>query len=150
MAALAGCRSDNLIPSAADTTPFDGEYILKPDASFKKLRQKLETETDPKCRAQGEAVLAMMASQYANFRIRHGVIRSGAQLVQEFSLREAKIEGGTLRGKAVWHEDIGDPGDNSEVGVQLRLTGDVLQFSILNETGQQEDVVELIKKNRSQ
>ena len=56
------------------------------------------------------------------------MIRSGTRPVQEFSLTEATAEGDTLRGKAVWHEDVGDPGDSSEVLVMLRLTGESLEL----------------------
>jgi hypothetical protein len=74
------------------------------------------------------------------------MIRSGTRLVQEFSLTEATVEGDTLRGKAVWHEDVGDPGDSSEVLVRLRLKGESLEFSMLNEQGEPDDVVVLARK----
>jgi hypothetical protein len=98
-------------------------------------------EADPARRRETEMLLQAMADQYANFRIRHGVIRSGTRPVQEFSLTEATIDGGTLRGKAVWHEDVGDPGDSSEVAVMLRLTDESLEFSVLDGQGEPDDRV---------
>jgi len=128
-----------LVPSSVDTSAFDGDYTLKPESSFRSIRQKVESEKDVERRKQGESLLQMFAEQYANFRIRNGVIRSGTRLVQEFSLLDAKVEGNTLRGKALWHEDVADPGDSSEVHVMLRLNGNMLEFAVLDKPGQSSD-----------
>lgn len=147
LAGFNACRGeDALVRSNVDTAAFDGEYALDAEASFVNARRANEAVADAARRAQGVAVLAMLAERYANFRVRDGVIRSGTKLVQEFSLKEARIEVGILRGKAVWHEDVGDPGDMSDVAVMLRLEGDVLEFSMMNEAGEPDEIVKLRKK----
>ena len=129
------------MPSSVDTSAFDGDYTLKPEASFRSLRERLENEKDTSRRKLGESMLQLMVGQYANFRIRKGVIRSGARVVQEFSLLNAKVEGNVLRGKALWHEDVADPGDSSEVHIILRLSGNEVEFAVLDEQGQSADPV---------
>ena len=91
-------------------------------------------------------MLQLMVGQYANFRIEKGVIRSGAQVVQEFSLLDATVEGNLLRGKALWHEDVADRGDSSEVHVMLRLSGNEVEFTVLDEQGQSADPVVLVRR----
>lgn len=113
--------SEALIPSKIDTTPFDGEYRLLAESSFHRLREKLKNTNEETLRGNLEYLLRMQEEQYANFTIKKGIIRSGTRLIQEFSLTSASIEGNILRGKAVWHEDIHDPGDCHELLVTLLL-----------------------------
>lgn len=125
-----------VIPSPVDTARFDGSYELIVERSFPASRELLETETDPETRRLERRNLDSMISQYRDFRIDHGVIRSGIGLVQELSLLHATVQGDVLRGEALWHEDVGDPGDVSGVPVVLRLSGDTLEFAMLDEAGE--------------
>jgi hypothetical protein len=134
-----------LVPSRVDTAAFDGRYALLAEPSFAALRDKARTEQDPKRRLTLETLLQWQAEQYGDFRIHRGVIRSGTRLVQEFSLTHADVQGNTLRGKALWHEDVGDPGDATEVPVSLRLQGDTLEFAMQGDDGQPGDTVYLKK-----
>ena len=52
---------------------------------------------------------------------------------QEFRIASGTINGNVLVGRAVWHEDVNDPGDCCVVGVRLLLEGDVLEFSYFME-----------------
>jgi hypothetical protein len=122
--------SDALIASKIDTTPFDGDYKLLAESSFNYLREKLKNTNDEALRGNLEYLLRSQEEQYANFTIKKGIIRSGTRLVQEFSLTSASIEGDILKGKAVWHEDIYDPGDCQEVPIYLKLSGNLLEFAI--------------------
>ena len=142
---MAGCSggSEAVVPSRVDTAPFDGRYELVADASFGKMRQEVEAEPDAQRKQTGQLLLARFAEQYANFRVSRGIVRSGERLVQEFSLTEGSLSGTTWRGKALWHEDIHDPGDANEVGVQLTLEGDRLEFAMLGENGEAGDPVVL-------
>jgi hypothetical protein len=135
-----------LVPSKMDTAAFDGDYTLKPEASFPSLRRRVEGEKDTMRRKLGESMVKLMVDQYANFRIRRGVIRSGTRVVQEFSLLDGKVEGNLLRGKALWHEDVADPGDSSEVPVALRLSGNELEFAVLDDQGRSVDPVMLVRQ----
>ena len=147
VAALAACRGgDALVHSSVDTAAFDGEYVLDADRSFEKMRRDNAAAPDPARRARGEALLRIFAERFANFRIHRGVIRSGTRLVQEFSLKQATVEGPVLRATAVWHEDVADPGDMNDVGVVLRRDGDVLEFSLLGDGGEVEQTVYLTRK----
>ena len=71
--------------------------------------------------------------RFENFRIQGGIITSGKQVVQEFRLTSAERKGAQLQGKAIWHEDVHDPGDCCLVNVRLKLENGVLQFSYFPE-----------------
>lgn len=120
VAGLVACARDALVPSPVETPDLDGAYALVLEESFRSTRRQLSAEVDDARRRQGEELLRRLADGYADFRIGHGVIRSGTLPVQEFSLQEARVEGDTLRGRAIWHEDAGDPGDSREVELILR------------------------------
>ena len=109
------------------TPTLDGSYVLDYESSFGDLRARL-AEAQPAEREILERLLAAAKDQLHNFRIDHGVITSGKLLIQEFRLISATTENGTLIGKAIWHEDIYDPGDCSSVNVRLNLEGDILKF----------------------
>jgi len=137
-----------VIPSPVDTARFDGTYDLIVERSFPASRERLEDEADPDRRRLERRNLDSMISQYRNFRVDHGVIRSGVGLVQELSLLHATVEGDVLRGEALWHEDIGDPGDMSGVPVVLRLTGDTLEFAMLDDAGEPVSDPVFLKRRR--
>jgi hypothetical protein len=146
VAAVACGRGDALVPSDVDTSVFDGRYRLKPDASFRRIRAQIAGTTDATVRERLERVLATQVEQYANFRIRHGVIRSGGgPLVQEFSLTTATVRDKVLEGKAIWHEDVHDPGDSSEIPVLMRLQHRELEFILVDAEGQSYDAVVLVR-----
>lgn len=132
LAAIVACTpaGEVAVPSSVDTSAFDGEYQLLPDENFKEFRAHIGTEPDALKRANLERLLGTMTAQYETLEIRRGVIHAGSFLVQEFSLQSGEVDGDSLRGRAVWHEDVGDPGDASEVVVRLRRDGDRLEFSI--------------------
>jgi hypothetical protein len=124
LVAFAGCgrSSTPLVPSTVDTSAFDGEYTLDAEASFRTLFDEIENAQDDNDKRRVELILAMSSKQYENFRIANGVIRSGVfPLTQEFSLISATTHSGVLQGRAVWHEDIGDPGDASTIFITLGL-----------------------------
>jgi hypothetical protein len=145
VAFLVGCSQPGevLVPSKVDTGIFDGQYELVPEASFAWMKQRVAAEADAQRKQTGQALLEHMAEQYSRFHVGRGVIRSGGLLVQEFSLIQAEVQTNTLKGRAVWHEDVHDPGDDSEVDIMLRLNGDQLEFAFLDEQGQPEEPIVL-------
>jgi hypothetical protein len=150
IAAGCGCNSTPLVPSTVDTSLFDGEYTLDAEASFRTLHGEIEKAQDDNDKRRLEFILAMSIKQYDNFRIANGVIRSGAfPLTQEFSLISVTTKNGVLRGKAVWHEDVGDPGDESTVFITLKLDGDVLEFYVYDSEDQIGDPVILSKTTQT-
>jgi len=110
------------------TPAFDGSYVLDAEKSFADLRARL-AQAEPGKEETLRRVLAMAEDQFQNFRINHGVITSGKQLIQEFRLTSATTDHGQIQGKAIWHEDIHDPGDCCAINVRLVLEKDVLKFS---------------------
>lgn len=153
LVALAGCgrSSTSLVPSTVDTWAFDGEYTLDTEASFRTLFDEIENAQDDNDKRRLGLILAMSSKQYENFRIANGVIRSGAfHLTQEFSLISATTQSGVLQGKAVWHEDVGDPGDASTIFITLRLDGDVLEFYVYDSEDQMGDPTILTKTTQTE
>ena len=110
------------------TPIFDGSYILDREASLAGLRKRL-AEARLENQEAAQSVLDMTEKQFDNFRINHGVITSGKSLVQEFRLVSGTMNDGQLHGRAIWHEDIHDPGDFTAVNVHLSLEGNTLKFS---------------------
>lgn len=127
---LSACSTQEgaAVPSPIATAAFDGEYSLVTEENFLGFGDRLAAESDPVRRENLEKLFGLMQQQYERLTIRRGVIHIGTVLVQEFSLQSAEIEGKSLRGKALWHEDMHDPGDMAEVHVSLRLEGDRLEF----------------------
>jgi hypothetical protein len=139
-----GSRGAAVRPSRVDTSPFDGKYRLIPGESFmqsraelaaaeKEAAEKRESDAPESARlaakvANLRSILRTREEQYANFTIERGVIRSGATLVQEFSLNHAKTQDGKLVGVALWHEDVEDPGDCVDEPIQFALRGTRLEF----------------------
>jgi hypothetical protein len=131
VAMLVACRPgsrDAVVPSAVDTHEFDGRYSLVVEESFAEFRKQVEAEPDPSRRATGENLLRMLADNWADLRVDHGVLHSGRVLVQELSFVSATRSGDRIAGTAVWHEDVHDPGDMSNVEVELRQNGDRLEL----------------------
>ena len=130
-----GCSSGVAIPSSVDTKPFDGDYVLDSQASVRSQRESFARGTDPRRIAEFEGLLAMATVEMTPLRIRHGVIHIGIGPTQELSLVEAEIDGLDLIGTAIWHEDVEDPGDSSEVIVALKRRAGVLELRIGDEAG---------------
>jgi hypothetical protein len=126
-----GRSDDTLIPSDVATPELDGRYTLDDSASFEGFRKRVVAEQDPKRRDALEKILAFLKSAYSDFRISHGVIRSGSGLVQEFSLKNARREGNRLRGTATHHEDVHDPGDMQDFELMIQTDGNRLLFVVL-------------------
>ena len=137
---------DAVIPSAIDTSAFDGSYQLVENESFLDQRRIIAINDcliaqqlaarglpDPKLlmqNAYSRSMLADAIESCADFVIRSGVIRAGRVLRWELSLTKASITDGKLVGTAIEHEDIHDPGDCQEVGVVLELEGERLKFGV--------------------
>jgi hypothetical protein len=117
--------------TTAGTGPFDGRYELVVEESFKSLHDEIAAAEGER-KELLERILQREIEQFSAFWIRDGVITSGKVLVQEFRLASATITDGTLVGRAIWHEDVHDPGDCCVVGVRLELDGDTLRFSLFD------------------
>ena len=110
-----------------DTGIFNGEYKANHEKSFPTLYRELEE-------LEGEErINMMMRIQFSkrmlvNFRIADGEVRSGAMPTQSFVITKAQINDNVLQGRALWHEDIHDPGDCAMVNVRLELVGETLRF----------------------
>jgi hypothetical protein len=50
-------------------------------------------------------------------------------------------------GDAIWHEDIHDPGDMTEVTVELRREGDLLYFSFNADEPLPADTIVLVREH---
>jgi hypothetical protein len=128
--------------TTADTGPFDGRYELVVEESFKQLRGEIAS-AEGEQKELLESILESEIEQFEAFWIHEGVITSGTLLVQEFRLTDATITDGTLVGRAVWHEDVYDPGDCCVIGIRLELEGDVLRFSLSDPGGEPDPPVVL-------
>jgi hypothetical protein len=108
---------------------FDGDYRLDTAA----MRDRIAAGLPEPMRGHKEAadsLLRLEVERYENFHIRNGVIESGRELQQQFNLFKGTVSNGVLRGWAVWHEDVLDPGDCSNIELELRLEGDELRFTL--------------------
>lgn len=106
---------------------FDGEYRLDTAAT----RARIAAGLPEPMRGQREVVdnmLKLEVERFHDFHIRNGVINAGRKLRQRFNLIRGEVTNGVLRGQALWHEDIHDPGDRSNIELELRLEGDKLRF----------------------
>jgi hypothetical protein len=110
------------------TPVFDGDYILDSERSFADIRGRL-AQAAPGKEETLRQILAMSQERFQDFRIKHGVITSGKHIIQEFRVTSATSDGGHLQGKAIWHEDLHDPGDCCFVKVHLKLEDGILEFS---------------------
>ena len=133
-------------PAGTVKTPgFDGEYELDAERSFGHLHSVFPQESNEKKR-EFQQILTMMAEQFENFQIKNGVIRAGKNVIQEFRISSATISDGVLDGKALWHEDVYDPGDCCMMRVRLELNGNELEFSFSGEDQEPSDIIFLHKK----
>lgn len=128
--------------TTAETGPFDARYELVVEESFKHLHDEIAAAEGER-KELLESILESEVEQFAAFRIHKGVITSGIVLVQEFRLTSATITDGTLVGRAIWHEDVYDPGDCCVIGVRLELEGDMLRFSLFDPGGEPDPPVVL-------
>jgi len=118
----AGCGA-MLVPEAASETtssflnPLDGVYVL--------------ADGDD---SGGDAALAMFTQgMFSPLTIKGDVVRYGNLIVGEFQLIDPAFQGNTLKADAWWHEDVGDPGDMTEVAVEFRPSGKFLEFTIFED-----------------
>ena len=119
-----------VVPSTVETGRFDGTYVLKPDEKFNSLLREIEKTEDTRDKTELQAIVDLRQSLYGTLRIHDGILSLGQTLPQEFSLRSADINGEILTGKAIYHEDIYDPGDSFVVYLRLeRHTDGTLDFS---------------------
>lgn len=134
-----------LVESTIDTSLFNGSYLLAEAASFSPLMNEIDETEDHERRQALEAILSIEISRYSDFSIENGVIRSGTSIVQEFSLTSGKIEGNVLKGRAIWHEYVLDPGDMVEVFVELSIEEDILYFKYYESNAEPVDTIVLIR-----
>jgi hypothetical protein len=134
-----------LVVSTVDTSLIDGQYLLAEAASITALRIDIERAEDQEVRRALEAMMLSEISRYSDFSIENGVVRSGKSIIQEFSLISGTHEGNVLIGKAIWHEDIRDPGDMVEVFVELSIEGDLLYFTYYESEAEPADTIVLIR-----
>ena len=106
---------------------FNGSYKADDEKIFSEYYAQLETLEGEEKRNM-MTVIEFLKSRFENSRIADGEIRSGKELIQSFVLTRAEIEGNVLEGRALWHEDVYDPGDCAMVNVRLELEGDTLRF----------------------
>ncbi len=132
-----------LVPSPVDTSIFDGSYELVPESSFASVQDGIERSSEESERKAFERILSSNIDQFSNFSIDHGVIRSGSFIVQEFSLISAERSENRLLGRAIWHEDVGDPGDMNEVTIEMRRQGNTLSFWIYDPNNNRGDAIVL-------
>jgi hypothetical protein len=137
-----------LIESTVDTSLFDGSYTLVKDDTFASLIEEIQRTQDQERRDALEAILQSEIDRYSDFVIEYGVIRSGKSIIQEFSLTSGTLEGNILNGKAIWHEDIRDPGDMVEVNVELSIEDHLLFFTYHESDVQAADVIVLMRDSQ--
>lgn len=109
------------------TPEFDGTYKLVPEESFKDIYKGI---TCPEQLAASKKLLEFYRKQFNKLNIAKGVITCGEVLIQEYRITEASVNNGVLNGKAIFHEDIHDPGDCCVIGVQLELKDNTLKFRV--------------------
>lgn len=150
LAIIYGAIDYSDIPRSSIATPaFDGRYDLISKESFRHTRHELAKTTDPRRRKLLESILTDNEASFADFRINHGVITCGHLPTQSVELQNADISKGELRGKAIWHEDIHDPGDMSVVPLRLKLEGNRLEFRLGGEaTGSDQNFDTVVLRKR--
>ena len=139
-----------IVESTVDTSLFDGNYLLAEVASFDPLMDEIERTEDDERRKALEEILSSEIARYSDFSIEHGIIRSGRSIIEEFSLISGVTEGNSFSGKAIWHEDVQDPGDSIEVFVELSIEDDILHFTYGESEAECSDSIVLIRDFREQ
>lgn len=147
---LTACTASDapIIESAVDTSLFDGDYTLVEADTFATLIEEIERTEDQERRKALEVILQSEVDLYSHFVMEHGVIRSGKLIIQEISLTSGTLEGNTLQGTAIWHEDIRHPGDMAEVNVELSIEDNPLYFTYHESDIQAADAIVLIRDSQ--
>jgi hypothetical protein len=125
---VAGC-GDLMMPgqSRQDTGrdapkagPFDGVYVLDHDA------------VPPVPDDEAAELVSLTETLFSPLAVRGDTIRYGSLIVGEFALLDPVVTGDVLESAALWHHDIHDPGDMTEVRVTLRRDGERLHLTIVD------------------
>ena len=115
------------------TGDLEGKYDVAPEPP---LPADVVAALPPERRAALAELRATEKERYQHFEILSDRIHSGKGLVQEFCLtRMIERTPTSLHAEAVWHEDVGDPGDASLVEVRIERQGDGYRFAF-NEPGE--------------
>jgi hypothetical protein len=134
LAAVGGC--DGLMAVGPVAVPNSAESDLEVDPSFSDQfdgAYVLDDETFSEAAGEDEesasAGLNLASRLFSPLRINRNVIRYGKLIEGEFRLTSAEVDGNVLQGDAMWHEDVHDPGDYSEVKLTLEKDGDLLRLT---------------------
>ena len=104
--------------ASARSGPFDGVYVLD---------QHYAADED-----EEDDLVSLTETMFSPLTIRGDTIRYGSLIVGEFALIDPVVSGDVLESTALWHQDIHDPGDMTEVRVTLRREGEELHLSIVD------------------
>ncbi len=115
------------------TGNFAGHYVVVPESIAIPIPANA-SDWERKTIAENAA---FVSEQYGDFEIRSDRIVSGTRLIQEFCLTRVVQRTPTiLLAEAVWHEDVGDPGDASLIRIRLERHGSLTAFQLApGETG---------------
>ena len=102
----------------AETGPFDGVYVLD--------QEPFPPSDDP------DELVSLTETMFSPLTVRGDTIRYGSLIVGEFALVDPVVSGDVLESTALWHEDIHDPGDMTEVRVTLRREGEELHLTVVD------------------
>jgi hypothetical protein len=119
--------------ASAPAGPFDGVYVL---------------EREPHAAADdADELVSLTHTMFSPLTVRGDTIRYGSLIVGEFALLDPVVTGDVLESTALWHEDIHDPGDMTEVRLTLRREGEKLHLSIVDED--ESEAVMVYRRKRS-
>ena len=119
-----------VVPSSVDTGNFNGVYELDESSALADIFTEIENTEDENEESNLRAILDFETMYFKKLHIHDGVLTFGEMPLQEFSMLNGQIDDSLLTGKAVWHEDIYDPGDCSQVYVRLERRPDgAISFS---------------------
>ena len=104
--------------ASAPAGPFDGVYVLD--------QEPLSPGDD------ADELVSLTETMFSPLTVRGDTIRYGSLIVGEFALLDPVVSGDVLESNALWHEDVHDPGDMTEVRVTLRREGEKLHLSIVD------------------
>jgi hypothetical protein len=111
---------------------FVGHYQLDEERSFPKEDDQPDATAEQ--RAAAEEFRALSAERFVDLVVDTDRIRSGKSPVQEFCFVEVRTETDRVfDAAALWHEDVGDPGDASIVYVRFERSGDEARFNMYGE-----------------
>jgi len=107
---------------------FVGRYAVDASRSFQGPAFD-RPDADAKKKEMAAWFVKRMTDQYSNFVVETDRIRSGIHQIQEFCFIDVRSETGrTFDAVAVWHEDVGDPGDASLIRVRFERDGSEATF----------------------